>query len=185
MLASDPNPSTYGQTVTFTATVVAEDGTVPPDGEHVIFNLGGATLTGALEGGKATVGVVSLSAGNHQTTASYVGDSGFINSASVALPQRVDPVATTVTISASPNPGARNKPVTFSVTVSAGSFVPTGTVTLKVNGATVEAKSLANGTATFSRTFAAAGTYAITATYGGAGNFATSSSLTPVSETIR
>ena len=53
-LTSSPNPSTYGQAVTFIATVTSKLG-APPDGETVSFMKGKTVLgTGTLSGGSAS-----------------------------------------------------------------------------------------------------------------------------------
>ncbi|HEX3085245.1 MAG TPA: Ig-like domain repeat protein, partial [Pyrinomonadaceae bacterium] len=78
-LASDNNPSTYGQTVTFTATVSSSAGT--PTGT-VTFKDGATILgTGTLNGsGQATLTTSSLSTGTHAITAVYEGTSNYLSS---------------------------------------------------------------------------------------------------------
>jgi hypothetical protein len=79
-LASAPNPSTSGQTVTFTATVApVAPGTGTPTGT-VDFLEGSTTLaSGAtLDGSdQATFTTSTLSAGSHTITANYSGDTSF------------------------------------------------------------------------------------------------------------
>jgi hypothetical protein len=84
-LASSVNPSTFGASVTFTATVApaAASGTVT-------FKDGTNTLgTGTLSGGTATYSTSGLSLGDHSVTAEYGGDSSYAASTSSALTQSV------------------------------------------------------------------------------------------------
>lgn len=77
-VSASPNPSSVGQSVTFTATVTSASGT--PTGT-VQFKDGGTNLGAAqaLNGsGVATFATSSLSNGQHQITADYSGDSNFI-----------------------------------------------------------------------------------------------------------
>jgi uncharacterized repeat protein (TIGR03803 family) len=73
-LSSAPNPSLYGESVTFTA-VVNGDGGAPPDGETVSFMKSKTLLgTGTLIGGSATFTTAGLAVGTTKVTAVYGGD---------------------------------------------------------------------------------------------------------------
>jgi hypothetical protein len=89
-VTSSVNPSTYGQTVTFTATVTAAGGLTPTG--TVTFIDGSATLgTGALSSsGIATLATSALTAGNNNITAAYGGDSNFSGSTSSIYSQVVN-----------------------------------------------------------------------------------------------
>src|SRR5437016_14236730 len=97
-VASSLNPSTFGQSVTFTATVtVVAPGAGSPSGT-VTFLDGTTTLgTGTLSSGTATFTTSALAVGSHSITASYGGDASFNGSTSAVLTQTVNPV-TGVTI---------------------------------------------------------------------------------------
>ncbi|MBF0567445.1 MAG: Ig-like domain repeat protein [Nitrospirae bacterium] len=85
-LTSSLNPSTYGASVTFTATVAG----VSPTG-NVTFKDGTTTLTTvALSGGQATYSTYSLTNGTHSITALYDGDPNNTSSTSSALSQVVN-----------------------------------------------------------------------------------------------
>jgi hypothetical protein len=89
-LSSAPNPSTYGETVTFTAVVTSSVDT-PPDGETVSFMKGAKVLgTGSLSGGAATFTTTTLKVGTTTVTAVYGGDSNFAGSKSKPVKQVVD-----------------------------------------------------------------------------------------------
>jgi uncharacterized protein YycO len=70
-LSSSLNPSSFGDSVTFTARVT---GSVP-DGEPIIFSQGKKILASVpSSGGTASYTTSSLTAGGHYVTATYFGD---------------------------------------------------------------------------------------------------------------
>ena len=86
-LSSNKNPSTFGQPVTFKATVSPSDAT-----GTVTFKDGATTLgTSTLSDGVATLTTKTLSVGTHQITAKYSGDSHYLSSTSPTLTQVVKP----------------------------------------------------------------------------------------------
>jgi hypothetical protein len=88
-LASTPNPSTFGQPVTFAATVKGNGGT--PTGT-VTFTDGANTLgTASLDNsGQATFTTSTLTVGGHAITANHGGDPNFLGSRNM-LTQTVNP----------------------------------------------------------------------------------------------
>ncbi len=87
-LAASANPSSYGQSVTFTATVTSSEGT--PTGT-VTFKDGATTLgTGTLSGGIASYSTAGLALGMHAITAEYGGDTNFIAGTSAMLTHNVE-----------------------------------------------------------------------------------------------
>ena len=89
-LSSSPNPSTYGEAVTFTAVVASGAGT-PPDGESVSFMKGKTVLgTGTLSGGSATFTTSTLKIGTTTVEAVYGGDPNFAGSTSNKVKQVVE-----------------------------------------------------------------------------------------------
>ncbi len=174
-LASSQNPSTFGQSVTFTATVT-DSGT--PTGT-VTFKDGATTLgTGTLNGsGQATFATSSLSAGSHSITAEYGGDANHAASTSAPLTQTVNKSGTTTTLVSSQNPSAFGQAVTFTATVTSSGGTPTGTVTFKDGASTLGTGTLSGaGVATFTTSTLALGNHPITAVYGGDGSFTGSTS---------
>jgi hypothetical protein len=92
-LSCSPNPSTYGQAVTFTA-VVSSSAAAPPDGEVVTFMKGKTVLgTGTLSGGSASFTTSTLKVGTMSVKAVYGGDSNFAGSTSKAVKQVVEKAA--------------------------------------------------------------------------------------------
>ena len=90
-LASNLNPSTFGQMVTFTATVtVLPPGTGTPTGSVTFFNNGVPIGTSTLNAsGVATLSISTLSVGRHPITAVYGGDATYDGSTSADLEQVV------------------------------------------------------------------------------------------------
>jgi len=89
LVSSSANPSVFGQSVTFTATVTANSpGAGTPTGA-VTFKDGGSTLgTGTLNNsGQAIFTTSTLKVGSHSITASYGGDAHFNGSTSSTLTQ--------------------------------------------------------------------------------------------------
>ncbi|HYM12605.1 MAG TPA: Ig-like domain repeat protein, partial [Bryobacterales bacterium] len=92
-VGSSANPSVFGQSVTFTATVaVVAPGGGTPTGTVTFLDNGVSIGSGALNGsGQATYTTSSLAVGGHPITATYGGDSNHSGSTtSAALSQTVN-----------------------------------------------------------------------------------------------
>jgi uncharacterized protein YjdB len=173
-LASSKNPSTFGTSVKFTATLSpsAAPGTVT-------FNDGSTALgTGTISSGKATFSISTLTAGSHSITAAYAGGANYNSSTSAVLTQTVNKGTTTTTLASSSNPSAFGSSVTFTATVSPSTA--TGTVTFNDGSTTLGTGTISSGKATFSTSALAVGSHSIKASYGGDANdnSSTSSTLT-------
>jgi hypothetical protein len=160
-LASSVNPSTIGQSVTFTATV-------SPAATGSVSFFDGATPLGtvSLDGSsQAALATSSLSAGTHNIVAVYAGDSTHAGSSSAVLVQNVNLQSATITVTSSPNPSFTSDPVTFTATVTPGT---TGNVTF-FDGSTQLGTAALNGSSQASLTTSSlsAGPHSISATYGG------------------
>jgi hypothetical protein len=182
-LASSLNPSAFGQSVTFTATVSASaPGAGTPTGT-VSFLDGTKTIgTGTLSGGVATFSTSALAVGGHSITASYGGDPNFTGSTSAALTQTVKAYASTASVTSSANPSVYGQNVTFTATVKAasGTLTPTGTVEFLDGTTVIGTATLSAGKATLKTSALAVGGHSITVVYGGDTNFtgSTSAALT-------
>jgi trimeric autotransporter adhesin len=182
---SSATSSSFGQSVTFTATVVPDGGT--PTGS-VTFKDGTTSLGSAVtisSAGVATFASSTLSVGTHTITAVYGGDSNFTGSTSSAVSQVVSQATTTTTLKSSANPSDAGQSVTFTATVApTTSGTPTGTVTFEDAGKALgSAVTIKSGVATFATATLATGTDSITAVYSGDANFKGSTS-SGVSEII-
>src|SRR2546425_2990603 len=140
-LTSSANPSVFGQSVTFTATVAAvSPGAGTPTG--AVNFLDGATVigTGTLNAARtATFSTGALSVATHSFTATYLGDGNFLTSTSGAVSQVVNKASTTTSLTSSVNPSVFGQSVIFTATVAVVSpcaGTPTGTVNF-LDGATV------------------------------------------------
>jgi hypothetical protein len=176
-VTSSANPSVFGQSVTFTATVAAvAPGSGTPTGTVTFLDGGSPIGTGTLSGGIATFTTSALAIGNHTITTSYGGDGNFNGSTGslTGNPQVVNKANTTTTVTSSQNPSASGQSVTFTATVSAvapGSGTPTGTVTFLDGGSPIGTGTLSGGVAIFTTSALAPGNHTITTSYGGDGNF--------------
>jgi len=175
-LKSSPNPSTYGQTVVFTATVTSSIGS-PPDGETVTFKQGATVLgTGTLSGGTATFSISTLGVGTKSVTAVYGGDANFAGSTSKADSQVVSKATTTTTLASSLNPSTFGQSVTFAASVTPQfNGTPTGTVTFYDGTTLLKTVTLSGGEAKFTTSKLTSGSHNITATYNGSTSFSGSS----------
>ncbi|OWK45590.1 Ig-like domain repeat protein [Fimbriiglobus ruber] len=172
-----PEPSTFGQSVTFTATVSATDGETP-DGS-VTFVIDGTAITPvALVNGIATYTTSTLAAGSHTVTAEYAGNGNFLTSDATAITQAVSTAATTTTLAVAPTLSTFGQTVPFTATVASSAGTPGGSVTFVIDGATGSPVTLVNGVATYTTSTLAAGSHTVVAEYSGSDNFQASGSPT-------
>jgi hypothetical protein len=180
-LSSSLNPSVYGQSVSFTATLSpsAATGTVQ-------FQIDGTNFGGAvtLSGGKAVSGsTTTLSIGSHNITATYSGN-GTYGSSTASLVQKVL-CKTVCTWPSKPNPCNWGQTCIFNIQIgcqSPGTGIPTGTVTFYDGSNSLGSCSLSNGSASFSIGNLGIGSHNISFTYSGDDNDggSTSSAVTQI-----
>ncbi len=176
-VASSLNPSVFGQSVTFTATVQPPAGTTATG--TITFLDGTATLGTATLSSNSAQLAVSLSTGSHSITASYGGNVNLSGSVSSALTQTVNQAATTTAASSSLNPSTYGQPVTFTATVQpATGGSATGTVAFFDGSVQIGSASVASNVAQFTTagTALTAGSHTITARYSGDTNYSASTS---------
>jgi hypothetical protein len=176
-LASSRNPSTFGASVTITATVKSKT-TGTPTGT-VTFQDGTTTLGRAtLSGGSASFTTATLAAGTHSITAVYAGDANFVTSASPVFVQTISPAATSTTLTSAPNPSQYNQTVVLSAKVrSATGAIPTGKVSFKEGTSTIGTVALTSGAASLSVSNLKVASHSIVAVYNASANFSGSTSL--------
>jgi hypothetical protein len=121
-VASNNNPSQYGQPVMFTANVASAGAPIPTG--NVTFSDGATVLTSSvLNGsGQATFTTTSLSVGSHSITASYPGDSNSLASTSTVLTQVVNKADQFIIFG--PLAGKTYGDADFSVSATASSSLP-------------------------------------------------------------
>ena len=187
-IGSSVNPSVFGQSVTFTATVTAVETGFGTPGGQVTFRAGATTLgTATLNGaGVATLATTNLALGTQNVTAEYAGDARFAGSSSSAFSQRVNAAATVTALASSGSPTVVGAAVTFTATVLAaapGSGTPAGTVTFRNGAATLGTANLVNGRAVLTVSNLPFGRHGLTAVYNGEARF-TASTSTVFTQTI-
>jgi large repetitive protein len=173
-LASSANPSEFGASVTFTASVAPSGAT-----GTVQFYVDGTTLGSPVNvsSGTATASTAALTVGTHAITATYSGDVTYAGSdGALASDQVVNQAATTTALASSANPSVYGANVTFTATVAPSAA--SGTVQFYADGATLGGlATVTGGTAAVSSASLVAGTHVITAAYSGDGSYAGSSGV--------
>jgi uncharacterized repeat protein (TIGR03803 family) len=172
---SSLNPSIYGQSVTWTA-IVTTSGSAPPTGK-VNFSWDGESIgTPTLNSsGVATLTKSNLSADPYPLIAAYLGDANNAKSTSAVLNQVVTETTSSTALTSLPNPSTEGQSVTFTVTVSSPTVIPTGPVTFTAGKTTLGTVELRNGKAEFTISTLAVGTTTVTATFYGDSNITSSS----------
>ena len=173
---SSLDPSTVGETVSYTATVspAAATGTVS-------FDEAGKPIAGCaaqpIGTGTAMCTVANLAAGGYGITAVYSGDSNYAASWSSGLSQTVKKKTTTTTVSSSLDPSTASEAVTYKATVN--TTAATGIVEFREAGTAIAgcaAQTVNSGSATCTVANPTAGSHWITAIYSGDNNYVTSTS---------
>ncbi len=179
VVISSTNPSTSGQSVTFTATVTPKTGSGVPAGT-VAFELGTNVLCDfPISGGvKATCAVTSLPVGTDTIKAAYLGDSNF-SSSSGTIRQKVTATrsSTNIALTSLAPTSSYGQSVQFTATVSSGAGAPPDgeKVTFKNGSATIGTGSLTGGVAAFTTSTLTVGPHTINASYAGDAQFLLSS----------
>jgi hypothetical protein len=176
-LGSSVNPSTYGQSVTFTATVGATTaGAGTPTGS-VVFTIDGVpgSAVAVDATGHAAYSTSSLAFGSHTVSAAFTGTGGWQNSASSSLTQTVQGTTST-SVASSHNPSVTGQSVTFTTTVTSGAGTPVGSVTFK-DGATTLTTVAVNGSgqASYTTSSLSIGSHTINGAFTGTGGWQNSS----------
>ena len=171
-LSQNVNPSSYGGTVTFTATVSTNGATAAAATGSVTFKDGATTLgTVSLSSGVASLPINSLTAGGHTITAVYGGDNYYNASTSAGLSQTVNKVTPSFALLSSAQTNGYHASVSFTANAFAADL--TGTVQFTTNGAnfgspvSISSQSATSG----SITNLPRGTNVITAGYSGDSNY--------------
>ncbi len=175
IVSSSPNPSSYGSTITFTATVSPNDvGAGTPTGS-VIFTIDGvASAPVSVDGsGQATLSASTLDVGTHTVSAAFTGTNGWGNSEGSGSDQNVT-ADTDTSIGSSLNPSTVGDSVTFTATVTgpSGAGVPTGSVVFTVDGVAGSPVTLdGSGQATLTTSSLTQATHTVSAAFTGTGGW--------------
>jgi trimeric autotransporter adhesin len=178
-LSTSPNPSSYGQMVTFTANVTS--GGSPVTSGTVQFFDGTSIITGVNlnSAGQAVLNYAGLPAGTDSITAKYLGDGNYLSSTSAPMNQVVSGLSTMTGLTTSPNPSTYGQMVTFTATVtSGGKPVTYGTVQFFNDGVIITGVDLnSSGVAVLNYSLLPGGTDTITAKYLGYADYLGSMSM--------
>lgn len=172
-VAAATSTPTFGASDTITITVASgsTSSTATPTGKVTVSVDGAQAPTLTLTNGSVTYNFSSTSVGAHTISAAYAGDTTYLSS-SGSVGVTVPPVASNTAVAAAtstPASGASDA-ITITVTSSlaASTAVPTGTVTISVDGtAQTPALNLTNGAATYNFSSMTAGAHTVSAAYAG------------------
>jgi Pro-kumamolisin, activation domain/Bacterial Ig-like domain (group 3) len=164
-LATTLTASTYGQSVTFTATVKGTNSATPAG--NVTFKNGSTTIgTVALSSGIAKLTIATLPVGSDSIAASYIATTDYAASTSAATTVKVSVEPTTTALSTTTTSAIYGGSVTFTATVKgANSITPTGYVAFKNGSTTLGSVILSSGTAKLTTSALPGGSDSITAAY--------------------
>lgn len=162
-----PSPLIAGQSVALVAVVTGAAPTGSVQFKDGASNLGSLVT---LSSGSATLNTNALvTAGAHNLTALYSGDSSNTSSTSPAIVESVSPANSAITVTASATAITIGQTVTLTAAVSG--VAPTGTVQFKDGQTNLgDAVMLNGGAATTSTATLAVGTHSLVATYSGDAN---------------
>lgn len=165
LLNSSLNPATYGVTITLTATVTGSGGT--PTGTVAFYDGASWLASSTLSSGTASFTSAALPVGSHAITVKYSGDTSFASATSNTVTEVINAVASTTTLTSTPNPAADGQLVTVAATVTSA-VSATGKVTF-YDGSTSLGTSTLNGTgvASIATSALASGSHSLTAQYNG------------------
>ena len=205
IVTSSVNASTFGQSVTFTATVTnIGTGTATPTGT-VQFSIDGTAFVGPVplsSSGPAPAvsfqtATLTVSGSPHTIKAVYTNTDGSFSGSSGTLSQTVNPAPTSTSVASSVTPSIFGQSVTFTATVNNSSAAgvstatPTGSVQFSIDGAAFGGPvrlsgsgAAATGTSTATATLTVSGSpHTIKALYTNTdGNFVGSSGI--VNQTV-
>jgi len=170
-IVSAANPILAEKTLTLSATVFASGAS--PTGLVDFYS--GTTLLGeqTLFEGHASLSTSSLPGGINLITVRYLGDANYPAVTSPVYLQTITKITPVVTITSSPNPAAPNAPFVLTATVVDPSSygVPTGNVTVYIDGLKAGVISLTDGVATYNGGGFPKGSHRIIAAYAGDQNY--------------
>jgi len=177
-VTSSSNPSTFGELISFTAQVTAEDGSVPAG--MVRFTVDGAPLGGLVvvdsDGVAHSTTVASPDPGDHTVIAAFVPDAGYGGSGAF-LAQTVAAATVALDLVSTDDTSDHGQAVRFTATIAseqAGTGAPTGFVQFEVDGEPLGAAvAIEDGEAQSPAISSLApGDHVVTAIYSGDAHFA-------------
>jgi hypothetical protein len=191
-VASSVNPSTFGQGVSFTATLTSSGGTPTGSVQFAVDGTNSGAPVTLVNGSATLAAITTLAAGNHPVTATYSPTGSFsASSGTLSGGQNVNVASTTTAVSSSSVTSVFGTSVTFTATVAPvapGAGTPSGTVQFAVDGTNLGAPVTLDGTGHATSQGIATlnfGNHPVTATYTPTGgNFSGSSGTLPGGQTV-
>jgi hypothetical protein len=170
-IAAAPNPSRFGQPVTFSASVNESSG-----GTFTFADNGAPIGTASIDGaGHGSFGTSSLAVGSHPIAANYPGSfAAGILASSAVLSQVVNKADTSLSINSSAATSTAGQPVTFTAGVAVaapGAGTPTGTVEFFDGATSLGSVAFLGTPVTLPTSSLAPGRHSITAIFSGDGNY--------------
>jgi hypothetical protein len=176
---SSLNPAPALTPFNLSAHLTLANGSAVGAGYPIIFTIAPATTTQATTNASSVATYTSpgLLPGQYLVTATFAGTTDLQPSTATSFIETVTANPTITTLTASPNPGIQNNPVTFTATVSAttGSSAPTGTISILDTTAAgtftlatiiTPASTGTTTTVTFTTSALAPGTHSLVAVFG-------------------
>ncbi len=190
-VTTSATPTTYGDSVTFTATVTS---TSTPTGSVNFVIDGGTTVAGTAGSTTGTTATwtyttSTLTAGTHTVEDLYFGGGNFTNSTgTLSGGQTVNEADATIAVTTSATPTTYGDSVTFTATVTSTS-TPTGSVNFEIDGGTAVAGTAGSTTGTtaswtYTTSTLTAGTHTVLDLYSGGGNFTDSTGTLSGGQTV-
>lgn len=188
-VTSSVSPSTWSQSVTFTAAITTSAPAVAPaSAGTVTFNfegtpIGACTTVTMDSPGVASCTLTALPVGTAAISAVYNGAPNWTTSTSPAFTQTVNQAATTTGISSNPTESVFGQSVNFQATVSPvapATTMPTGTLSFKLDGVSIVActalpfTGIDTASSICPLSTMTVGDHTITAEYSGSTNYSTS-----------
>ncbi len=166
-LVSSSNPAVAGLPVSFTANLSGAAGTLSG---NITFT-DGTTVLGSspiATNGSATYTTSTLSVGQHNIAASYLGDSNNNQAASLSIVETIQQTTSAITLLSNKNPALIGDAVTYTMAVTGTGAQPTGTVSLHDGANTIGTVSTdANGLAIMTLSNLSMGAHTLVASYAG------------------
>ncbi len=176
-LNSSNNPAPYLSPVTFTARLTA-GGQSAGAGNTIVLNIAGQIVSVTTDAtGSGSYTASTLPAGSDRVSATFAATNNLLAS-SASLTEIITALPTSISLSATPDPGDLNQSVTLAATVTSQSTqVSGGNVTFYDGGTALGSSPLSTtGTASLATSFTTVGVHHLTATYGGDADFLSSTS---------
>jgi hypothetical protein len=170
-----PPASTFGSSVTLTATVstVKQPPPSTPTGVVTFYRGASAIGTGTLAAGVAALTTNTLPGGSYNLTCTYGGSSIYSTSSCAPVPVVINPAPSALTLTSGRNPAPYLSSVTFTVGLTLNGR-PAGagnTIHLGINGQTINLTTDAAGSATYSISTLPPNSYPVTASFTATNDF--------------